>query len=69
MTADGKPLGHTDSNIKNGLSVEDACDDLIKALYLKRFWIILGKPYFQILAKVVNLSENLTYYMSLQNCK
>ena len=46
MTADGKTLGKTDSNISSGLSVEEACEDLIKAIYLKRYWITLGSFYY-----------------------
>lgn len=46
MTGDGKTLGKTDANIANGISVEEACQDLLKAIYLKKYWITLGSMYF-----------------------
>jgi hypothetical protein len=36
LIGEGKKLGKTDSNIENGIPVDLACEDLIKAIYIKR---------------------------------
>jgi hypothetical protein len=46
LTGDGKLLGKTDSNIENGIPVEIACEDIIKAIYLRRNQIIIGSPFY-----------------------
>lgn len=69
MTADGKALGKTDSNIENGISVEEACEDLLKAIYLKKFWITLGSLYYQIAPRIMQISESGTYFFSMKNFK
>ncbi len=37
MLGTGDLLGKVDSNIEKGISVEDACEDILKAIYLKRY--------------------------------
>ena len=37
MTKDGKKFGLVDKNIEKGIKVENAVDDMIKAIYTKRF--------------------------------
>ena len=36
MIGDGEKMGKMDKNIGNGISVESAVDDLMKAMYLRR---------------------------------
>ena len=42
MVGNKEKMGKMDSNIKNGCTVEEAVSDLVKAMYLKRYWIHLG---------------------------
>jgi hypothetical protein len=44
-TGDGS-FGKTDKNIAEGMPVDEAVEDLVKAIYLKRFQIILGSTFF-----------------------
>ena len=53
----------------DGIPVEDAALDLLKAIYLRRYWITLGGPWFQLISRIGNLSENITYYGSAANYK
>ena len=69
LTGEGIPLGMTDKNIENGISVENACDDIIKAIYLRRNRIIIGSPFYQIIPMLCALSETLTYYLGKFNAK
>jgi len=55
----GEKLGTTDSNLEKGIDVEIASLDILKAVYLKRHWIVLGSLYYQIGPKVCYFSENL----------
>ena len=52
LIGEGKKLGKTDSNIENGIPVDLACEDLIKAIYTRRSWITLGSPYYCIMPKL-----------------
>jgi hypothetical protein len=58
-------LNKTDDNIGKGIPVEEACDDIMKAIYLKRYWVSLGSLYYQIGPKLSALSENFTYYLGV----
>jgi short-subunit dehydrogenase len=63
-------FGKTDSNIENGIPVDLACEDLIKAIYVKRSWITLGSAYYSILPKIqVFLGENLAKKVMQNNYK
>jgi len=61
----GELLGKTDDNIGKGIPCEEACDDIVKAIYLKRYWVIIGSLYYQLGPKFTPLSENLTYYLGV----
>ena len=52
MIGEGKKLGKTDSNIENGIPVDLACEDLIKAIYIRRSWITLGSLYYIVMPKL-----------------
>jgi len=66
MTKDGNKFGITDGNIKNGQTVEEACDDILKAIYLKRFKVVIGSFKYYIFPKLVNFSETLyTTYLGI----
>ena len=61
----GDLLGKTDDNIGKGIPVEEACEDIMKGIYLKRYWVIIGSLYYQIGTKFTPLSENLTYLLGV----
>mmetsp|Transcript_22445 Transcript_22445/g.34723 ORF Transcript_22445/g.34723 Transcript_22445/m.34723 type:complete len:138 (-) Transcript_22445:168-581(-) len=42
----GDRLGKMDSNIGKGLPVEKACEDILKGIYLKRYWLIIGSLFY-----------------------
>ena len=42
MLGNGDRLGKVDSNIEKGIPVEQASNDILKAIYLKRYWVTLG---------------------------
>lgn len=67
LVGEGVAFGKTDSNIANGQTVEEACQDLIKAIYLKRFWITLGSPYFVLAPRLLGASEFLTKRLTYNN--
>ena len=67
MVGKGVAFGKTDSNIANGLTVEAAVDTLVKAIYLKRFWITLGSLYLVISPKLLGLSESAYKYFVVSN--
>lgn len=46
LVGKGENFGKTDTNIENGLTVEEACEDMIKAIYLKRFQLIVGSAFY-----------------------
>ena len=60
MLGNGEKLGKVDENIKKGIPVDEACKDILKAVYLKRYWVTLGSLYYQICPKIAALSENVT---------
>ena len=60
MVGNCQTLGKMDSNIKGGVPVNEAVSDLVKAMYLKRFWIHLGGFKYWITPRVLVLSETLT---------
>ena len=45
LVGEGVPMGKIDSNI-GGIKVDDACRDLVKAMYVKRDWITLEPFYY-----------------------
>jgi len=67
MVGKGVAFGKTDSNIANGLTVEAAVDTLVKAIYLKRFWITLGSLYLVIAPKLLGLSESAYNHFVVSN--
>lgn len=70
LIGEGKKLGKTDSNIENGIPVDEACEDLIKAIYTRRAWITLGSTYYQILPKLpVFLGEKIAKKLFHNNYK
>ena len=69
LCGDGQTFGKTDENIEKGLTVEEACDTLVKAMYLKRNWITLGGYYYILAPKIAGLSETITKYASISNFK
>lgn len=46
MLGNGEKLGKVDENIKKGIPVDEACKDILKAVYLKRYWVTLGSLYY-----------------------
>jgi hypothetical protein len=42
MLGNGEKLGKVDANIKKGIPVEECCQDILKAVFLKRYWITIG---------------------------
>ena len=42
VTGSGKKFGKTDINTKNGMKVEDCCEEILKALNLKRTEVMIG---------------------------
>ena len=42
LVGKGVPLGKLDDNIANGIPADEAVNDLVKAIYLKRYWVTLG---------------------------
>lgn len=46
ILGNGELLGKVDDNIKKGIPVEEACDDIMTAIYLKRYWVSLGSLYY-----------------------
>jgi short-subunit dehydrogenase len=69
LVGKGENFGKTDKNIENGLTVEEACEDMIKAIYLKRFQLIVGSAFYQVAPKLLFLSEILTKYLVANNFK
>uniref|UniRef100_A0A7S3CJH3 Uncharacterized protein n=1 Tax=Strombidium rassoulzadegani TaxID=1082188 RepID=A0A7S3CJH3_9SPIT len=70
LVGEGKALGKTDANIGQGIPVEEACDDIVRAIYLRRRWVVIGGPYFQVVSKVANLvPEGLQRRMMAKNYK
>ena len=79
MLGNGEKLGKVDANIKKGIPVEECCQDILKAVFLKRYWITIGSLQYQVIPKLAALSETLTgilarhYYKkqmkTLQNAK
>jgi hypothetical protein len=67
MVGKGVAFGKTDSNIANGLTVEAAVDTLVKAIYLKRFWITLGSLYLVLAPKILGLSESIYNHFVVSN--
>jgi hypothetical protein len=65
ILGNGELLGKMDDNIKKGIPVEEACDDIMKAIFLKRYWVTLGSLYYQIGPKLSVLSESFTYYLGV----
>jgi len=61
LQADGSKFGKTDQNIAEGIPVEEACEDMIRAIHLKRFWIIIGSLFYQVGPRLLQMSETLTY--------
>jgi hypothetical protein len=57
MLGNGELLGKVDSNIGSGIPVESACEDILKAIYVRRLWIIVGSLYYQIGPKICYFSE------------
>lgn len=53
MTGTGEKFGKIDSNIANGMRVEDCCEQIMKAIVLKRTEVIIGGLQFQILPFLV----------------
>ena len=46
MLGSGDLLGTVDTNIESGMSVENACEQIVKAIYVKRYWITIGSLYY-----------------------
>jgi dehydrogenase/reductase SDR family protein 7B len=46
MMGNGDKMGKVDENIKKGIPVEVACEDILKAVYLKRYWVTLGSLFY-----------------------
>ena len=63
MLGNGDKLGKVDANIEKGIPVSEACEDIVKAVFLKRYWITIGSLYYQIAPKIGALSETLTGIM------
>lgn len=55
-------MGTVDENIGKGIPVDEAVRDILKAIYLKRFWVTIGSFYYYISPKILSLSENLTTF-------
>ena len=52
----GNSFGLRDTNHQKGIPVEDACEDIIKAIYLKRYWITIGSFKYVIGPKFIYLN-------------
>ena len=52
LVGEGASFGSSDSNIENGITADVACDDLVKAIYLRKHWITLGSTYFQVVPRI-----------------
>jgi len=46
ILGNGELLGKTDGNIEKGIPVEEAVEDIMKAIYLKRYWVTIGSIYY-----------------------
>jgi short-subunit dehydrogenase len=46
ILGNGDLLGKTDDNIGKGIPVEEAVEDIMKAIYLKRYWVTIGSLYY-----------------------
>ena len=67
---EGVSFGNSDSNIENGIPVDVACEDLIKAIYLRKHWITLGSTYFQVVPRIqILIGETIVKKLSCDNFK
>lgn len=60
LVGNAEAFGAMDSNINSGLPVDEAVKVLLKAIYLKRNQIFIGKMSYAITAKLLFLSEYLS---------
>lgn len=42
LLGSGEKFGKTDSNIRDGMTVDFCCTEILKALYLRRYEYIIG---------------------------
>ena len=59
MIGNGEKMGEMDKNIAKGITVQEAVDDLIKAMYLRRHQLVIGGLYYWVAPRFLNLSETI----------
>jgi len=63
-TGTGQAFGKLDENIKKGMPVDVAANQILQTIALGRSDIILGKLIYQILPSICFLSSTITNYMN-----
>ena len=62
IIGEGEKMGVMDTNIAKGMAVDEAVQDLLKAMYLKRHQIVIGGFYYWIAPRFLNISETIYSY-------
>ena len=63
MTGTGETFGKTDSNIGKGMTVSNCVDQILKSMALRKYEVIIGRTWTQIIPLLSTSSNLMDYFM------